>query len=73
MAHTSRPHLSRWAVQAEFAAMLKDYVGRESPLYHADRLSEHYRRSAVLGSPWNLQLPAGCTLGLLHTVPQPTA
>eukprot|EP00891_Asterochloris_glomerata_P008241 jgi/Astpho2/8241/Aster-01329 len=30
--------------KAEFAAMLKDYVGRESPLYHADRLSEHYRR-----------------------------
>jgi tryptophan synthase beta chain len=30
--------------QAEFAAILKDYVGRESPLYHAERLSEHYRR-----------------------------
>ncbi|KAK9918589.1 hypothetical protein WJX75_005184 [Coccomyxa subellipsoidea] len=30
--------------QAEFAAILKDYVGRESPLYHAERLSERYRR-----------------------------
>lgn len=31
-------------LQSEFAAILKDYVGRESPLYHADRLSEHYRK-----------------------------
>ena len=31
-------------VQAKFKAILKDYVGRESPLYHAERLSEHYRR-----------------------------
>lgn len=30
--------------QAELDALLKDYVGRPSPLYHADRLSEHYRR-----------------------------
>ncbi|KAK9785685.1 hypothetical protein WJX73_007029 [Symbiochloris irregularis] len=29
----------------ELAHTLKDYVGRESPLYHADRLSEHYRKS----------------------------
>ena len=31
-------------LQDEFAAALKDYVGRESPLYHAERLSEHYRQ-----------------------------
>ena len=30
--------------QEQFAAILKDYVGRESPLYHAERLSEHYRK-----------------------------
>lgn len=40
--------------QAEFAKILKDYVGRESPLYHAERLSEHYRQCA----PHKL---AGCT------------
>ncbi|PRW33003.1 tryptophan synthase beta chain 1 isoform A [Chlorella sorokiniana] len=32
------------AFLAELDALLKDYVGRPSPLYHADRLSEHYRR-----------------------------
>lgn len=31
-------------LQEDFAAALKDYVGRESPLYHAERLSEHYRQ-----------------------------
>ena len=36
------------AAQAELASILKDYVGRESPLYHAERLSEHYRRRAAL-------------------------
>lgn len=30
--------------QAELALNLKDYVGRESPLYHAERLSERYRK-----------------------------
>ncbi|CAL5226982.1 g9868 [Coccomyxa viridis] len=30
--------------KANLAAILKDYVGRESPLYHAERLSEHYKR-----------------------------
>ncbi len=41
-------------MQAEFAKILKDYVGRESPLYHAERLSEHYRRRAPApaGAPW---------------------
>ena len=33
-----------YELQSEFAAILKDYVGRESPLYHADRLSEHYKK-----------------------------
>ena len=28
--------------QAELKGILKDYVGRESPLYYAERLSEHY-------------------------------
>ena len=40
----SCPFLRAFRLQAEFAAILKDYVGRESPLYHAERLSEHYRR-----------------------------
>jgi hypothetical protein len=35
-------------LQEQFAAILKDYVGRESPLYHAERLSEHYRRCATV-------------------------
>ncbi|KAK7308164.1 hypothetical protein VNO77_41761 [Canavalia gladiata] len=29
--------------QAELAAALRDYAGRETPLYHAQRLSEHYK------------------------------
>lgn len=29
--------------QAELATALRDYVGRETPLYHAQRLSEHYK------------------------------
>lgn len=32
------------AFQAELDQILKDYVGRETPLYHAERLSEHYKR-----------------------------
>ena len=31
-------------LQGAFRAALKDYVGRPSPLYHAERLSEHYRQ-----------------------------
>lgn len=30
--------------QAELNAILKDYVGRETPLYYAERLSKHYQR-----------------------------
>ncbi|THU71934.1 hypothetical protein C4D60_Mb04t06770 [Musa balbisiana] len=39
-----------WAVskdedfQKELDGILKDYVGRESPLYFAERLTDHYRR-----------------------------
>ncbi|XP_073152990.1 tryptophan synthase beta chain 1 [Henckelia pumila] len=31
--------------QKELDGILKDYVGRESPLYFAERLSEHYKRA----------------------------
>ncbi|KAL5730869.1 tryptophan synthase [Ranunculus cassubicifolius] len=31
--------------QKELAGILKDYVGRESPLYFAERLTEHYKRA----------------------------
>lgn len=44
------PHISLYlSWQAELDAILKDYVGRETPLYYAERLSEHYKR-CVLGS-----------------------
>jgi len=29
--------------QAELAEALRDYAGRETPLYHAERLSEYYK------------------------------
>jgi tryptophan synthase beta chain len=44
----------RYRDEAEFKAeldgLLKDYVGRATPLYFAERLTEHYRRpmAAVL-------------------------
>lgn len=31
-------------MQKELDGILKDYVGRESPLYFAERLTEHYKR-----------------------------
>lgn len=31
--------------QAELRGILRDYVGRETPLYFAERLTEHYRRA----------------------------
>lgn len=34
--------------KAEFEALLKDYVGRPSPLYHAKRLSERYNTNIFL-------------------------
>ena len=44
LAGEAAPICIRYTVQAELAHVLKDYVGRESPLYHAERLSEHYRK-----------------------------
>lgn len=32
-------------MQSELAGILKDYVGRETPLYFAERLTERYRRA----------------------------
>ena len=37
------------AYQAELDAVLKDYVGRETPLYHAERLSARYARPGGKG------------------------
>ncbi|MCO6476485.1 MAG: tryptophan synthase subunit beta [Phaeodactylibacter sp.] len=36
------------AFQREFRQLLKDYVGRPSPLYLAERLSEHYKATIYL-------------------------
>ena len=36
------------AFQAEYAAILKDYVGRPSPLYYAKRLTEHCGGARIL-------------------------
>src|SRR6202007_339837 len=37
------------AFQAEFDDLLEHYVGRPSPLYFAERLTEHFRESAPAG------------------------
>jgi tryptophan synthase beta chain len=37
------------AFHAEMALMLKDYVGRPSPLYYAERMTEHVRATAAPG------------------------
>ena len=34
--------------EAELEGLLKNYVGRPSPLYHAKRLSEHYGHEIYL-------------------------
>lgn len=34
-------------LQAEFAAILKDFVGRETPLYFAERMTEFYARDGA--------------------------
>ncbi|MCO4291664.1 tryptophan synthase subunit beta [Solitalea sp. MAHUQ-68] len=36
------------AFQQEFKELLKDYVGRETPLFHAKRLSDHYGATIYL-------------------------
>ena len=43
------PFLSKYPLlpQAQFESILKDYVGRPSPLYHAERLTEHYGGAEV--------------------------
>jgi tryptophan synthase beta chain len=38
------------AFQEEFQGLLKDYVGRPSPLYFAERLTEHYARPDGTGA-----------------------
>ncbi len=40
--------ISEPAFQAEFHALLKDYVGRPTPLYYANRLSEKYNTNVYL-------------------------
>ena len=40
--------ISESSFQAEFAALLKDYVGRPSPLYFAQRLSDFYKTRIYL-------------------------
>jgi len=37
------------AFQEELQGLMRDYVGRPSPLYFAERLTEHYRRSDGTG------------------------
>ncbi|KAK7305083.1 hypothetical protein VNO77_42983 [Canavalia gladiata] len=37
--------------QRELGGVLRDYVGRESPLYFAERLTEHYKRGDYGGGP----------------------
>ncbi len=37
------------AFQAEFDDLMANYVGRPSPLYFAERLTQHYRESAAAG------------------------
>ena len=40
--------MSEQSFQKEFQALLRDYVGRPSPLYHAKRLSAHYKTKLYL-------------------------
>ncbi|MCW3837950.1 tryptophan synthase subunit beta [Sphingomonas canadensis] len=37
------------AFKAEFDELMRDFVGRPSPLYYAERLTEHYRAKAPAG------------------------
>lgn len=38
--------LAAYALQAELDFALKEYVGRDTPLYYAERLSQYYKRCA---------------------------
>ncbi len=42
------PILNSADFREEFSALLKDYAGRPTPLYYAERLSEHYRTHIYL-------------------------
>lgn len=42
-----------FTLQAEFQGILKDYVGRETPLYYAERLSKHYAKSVGCKALWS--------------------
>ena len=43
-------HYQQPEFQAEFQGLLRDYVGRPSPLYFADRLTTHYARPDGTGA-----------------------
>lgn len=43
-------HYQQPEFQAEFQGLLRDYVGRPSPLYFADRLTAHYARPDGTGA-----------------------
>lgn len=40
--------ISSTGFRKEFKGLLKDYVGRPTPLYHAGRLSDHYKANVYL-------------------------
>ena len=42
--------MNEGSFQEEWRAMLRDYVGRPTPLYYAKRLSEHYKTNIYLYS-----------------------
>lgn len=41
--------ISELVVQEELATALRDYVGRETPLYFAQRLTDHYKNESGCG------------------------
>lgn len=55
--------------QAELQGLLTDYVGRESPLYFAERLSEHLGNDVKVG---NLCCPLVPTAAALLSRPVST-
>ncbi|BBN08529.1 tryptophan synthase beta chain [Marchantia polymorpha subsp. ruderalis] len=42
--------VTTYEFQAELNGLLKDFVGRETPLYFAERLTEHYKRADGTGA-----------------------
>lgn len=63
--HLLAEALTRWVyvTQAQLDGLLKDYVGRESPLYFAERLSEHLGNDVQVG---RCLLPCPAAEGPLH-------